>query len=590
MNLAESLDYLNPAQRAAATNTDGPLLVIAGPGTGKTQLLSLRAANILANCDVRPENILCLTYTDAGAEAMRKRLVQLVGRDAYGIEVSTFHAFAGIVKTRYPEYFGANATAVPASELHAKEIIDAFLKNLPFASPLSAPREGVASALGGVMGFIGKMKRNGLGPDDGRAIMRQTIAAAEYLDGIAALSELLNSEVPRASLAKADYVARFEELIHLARASAPAKLIQPVIDTPGIYVPYLVWLDRLVSATPLIEGTSAKGFTAIRDAEFRKGDDGVRRSSVRGACEKALVACDAYEHYERILRAEGLIDFDDMVMDCIAAVERNPALQHALQDRYRYIQVDEFQDTNGAQMRMVELLCEGLARPNVMAVGDDDQAIMRFQGASVTFIEQFRERFNPTSVVLTTNYRSTPQVVELGMGIAGQVERRLISGNDKLISAFRPAGEQVAYRETVFGAKELEYRALARDIRARMDAGFIEGAKNPSEAIAVISCTHAGLRSLIPFLTAENVPFAYKVKASVFEMETMQTTLALMRYVAARAAGREALADSYLPQIVAALCGGFILRLVGSAQSSMMFVAGLLMAVGALCVFGIKKK
>ena len=93
MNLSEAMSMLNDRQREAVEHLEGPLLVVAGPGTGKTQLLSLRAANILATRDVQPQNILCLTYTDAGVEAMRHRLVGLVGRDAYGIEVSTFHSF-----------------------------------------------------------------------------------------------------------------------------------------------------------------------------------------------------------------------------------------------------------------------------------------------------------------------------------------------------------------------------------------------------------------------------------------------------------------------------------------------------------------
>ena len=543
----------NLEQQAAIDCTDGPLLVIAGPGTGKTQLLSKRAANILATCDVGARNILCLTYTEAGAEAMKERLVRLVGREAYGIEVSTFHAFASSVKSRYPQYFTRNATAAAASELHAKEIIDAFLKGLPFGTPLSAPREGVANALGDVAAFISKMKSNGLSPDDARAIMRQNIAAADWLDAQEDLVALLNAEMPRKAAEKAEYVARFEELVHAAVACAPKTLTASTTSTPGICTPYLAWLDALVSRTPLMEGNKTEGFAAIRNAEFKKGADGIRRASVRSTSEKALVACDAYEHYQETLAREGLIDFDDMVMDCVTAVSENPALKYELQDRYRYIQVDEFQDTNGAQMRMVELLCEGLARPNIMAVGDDDQAIMRFQGASVAYIEQFRAKFAPRSIVLKTNYRSTPEIVNLGMEIAGQVEHRLVAGEDKQIRAHNPSGAQTAFAETVFATKELEYRALARDIRARIDAGFMEGRAHPEETIAVIGAKHKGLQALIPYLVAENVPFAYKVKSSIFEMESLQALLALLRYVAARAAGRDKLAESYLPQIVAAV-------------------------------------
>ena len=553
MNLEESMAMLNDRQREAVDHVDGPLLVVAGPGTGKTQLLSLRAANILATRDVQPENILCLTYTEAGAEAMQKRLVELVGRDAYGIEVSTFHSFASSVKSRYPEFFRRDPTASAVSDLHSKEILDAYLKNLPYGTPLSAPREGVAASLGGVVAFISKLKRSGLKPDDYRAIMRQNIACADYLDDNDELMGLLNADMPRSAAMKADYIARFEELVHAARACAPVELVDSVVDTPGIYAPYITWLSDLVGRTELIEGNSSKGFTDIRNKEFAKGDDGLRRASVREKSEKALVACDAYEHYQAALADEGFIDFDDMIMDCIAAIEDNPELKYALQDRYRYIQVDEFQDTNGAQMRIVELLCEGIDAPNVMAVGDDDQAIMRFQGASVAYIEQFQERFDAHSVVLEVNYRSTPEIVSLGSRVADQVEYRLeASAAGKRIRANRESGEQVEFTETVYPSKELEYQALARDIKAQIDGGFIDECRNSDEAIAVISCKHAGLKQLIPYLVQEGVPFAYTVRSNVFAMESMQTLLALLRFVAALSQGRADLADSYLPQIVAA--------------------------------------
>ena len=553
MSFEESMDRLNDRQREAVNHVDGPLLVVAGPGTGKTQLLSLRAANILATCDASPQNILCLTYTDAGAQAMRKRLVELVGRDAYGIEVSTFHSFASSVKSRYPEYFQRDPTAATVSDLRAKEIVDEFLKSLPFGTPLSASHDGVSQKLGDVMQFISKMKRSGLSADDYRAILRQNIACADYLDSNEELIALVNSGIGEGFENKDDYVAKFEELVHAAHACAPDALVTPVMATPGVYVPNLTWLDKLVSRTELIAGRNTAGYQEVRDKQFGKDANGVRHASVRDASMKALVACDAYEHYQRVLAEEGFIDFDDMVMDCIEAVESNPELKYALQDRYRYIQVDEFQDTNGAQMRMVELLCEGIENPNVMAVGDDDQAIMRFQGASVAFIEQFQKRFHPHEVVLEVNYRSTPEVVSLGSGVADQVEHRLAaSASEKRIRAHRGSGEQTEYRETVFPTKELEYQSLARDLRKRIDADFIDSCEDPDEAIAVIAAKHAGLRALIPFLVAERVPFDYNVKMDVFEMESMQSLLALLRFVAAYSQGRRKLAESYLPEVVAA--------------------------------------
>ena len=553
-DLAESMARLNDAQREAVECVEGPLLVVAGPGTGKTQLLSLRAANILATCDVQPANILCLTYTEAGAEAMRKRLIELVGRDAYGIEVSTFHSFASSVRSRYPEYFASNPNATPVSSLHAKEIVDGLLKDLPYDSPLAGTRQGVATNLATEMSFIGAIKRSGLLVDEFAAMMQQNIAFADYLESATDVLAYLDNPLPRKAAEKEAYVAAFEEMLAAALALAPAELREPVVSTPGMYEPYVSWLAAKLAATELIdEGGKTTGFQELRKLIAYKDEEGIYRAAVRKASLKGVAAIEVYAGYQRKLKEEGLIDFDDMVMDCILAIRDRAELRHQLQERYRFIQVDEFQDTNGAQMRIVELLCEGIERPNVMAVGDDDQAIMRFQGASVACINQFQDLYQPRNVVLKVNYRSTPDIVELGKGIADQVENRLAaSAADKAICAFRDSCDQVAFSETVFASQELEYRALARDIRARIDAGFIDHCEKPEEAIAVIANKHALLKRLIPFLREQNIPFAYKATTELFAMESMQTLLALMRYVAAYSSGRQKLAESYLPQIIAA--------------------------------------
>ena len=553
-DLAKSMAWLNDAQREAVEHIEGPLLVVAGPGTGKTQLLSLRAANILATCDVQPCNILCLTYTEAGAEAMRKRLIELVGRDAYGIEVCTFHGFASSVRARYPEFFKSNPNATPVSSLHAKEIIDGLLKDLPYDNPLSGIRQGIATNLGMEASFISAIKRSGLLVNEFTAMMEQNIAFADYLENQTDVLKFFQTPLPRKASEKEEYVAAFEELLTAALSLAPAKLREPVVSTPGMYEPYAKWLAAKLQATELIdEGGRTTGFQDLRKLIAYKDDDGVYRAAVRKVSQKGLAAIQIYAGYQEKLKEKGLIDFDDMVMDCILAIREHAELRYLLQERYRFIQVDEFQDTNGAQMRIVELLCEGIECPNVMAVGDDDQAIMRFQGATIACINQFQAMYHPKNVVLKINYRSTPEIVELGKGVAAQVENRLAaSASDKDIRAFRDSCDQVEFAETVFANQELEYQAMARDIRARIDAGFIDQCKDAEEAIAVIANKHVKLKSLIPFLREQNIPCAYKATTELFAMETMQTLLALMRYVAAYAAGRQALAESYLPQIIAA--------------------------------------
>lgn len=544
----ESFKNLNPEQREAVECLDGPLLVIAGPGTGKTQLLSLRAANILAKCDVAPRNILCLTYTEAGAEAMRKRLIELIGRDAYGIEVSTFHGFASSIRSRYPEYFTRPATDTLVTSLHQQEIFDRLLKSLPFGSPLGGGSPDMpAQNIGKMIGFVSKIKRSGVDYDTLGAIAQQNIDAAAWLTEH---SELLTLACERASAALAE---RFEEEVERVCAMAPTALTRPIDCPAGTYVPYILELRDTVRRTELIdEKGKSSGYTKVRDAFFGGSNSQGRTFKIAEQSERLKTACDVARSYQSELDQHHLYDYDDMIGDFVDAVEHNDALRQVLQDTYTYIQVDEFQDTNGAQMRIIELLCDGVDAPNIMAVGDDDQAIMRFQGATIECANQFAAEFSPRSIVLKTNYRSTPAIVELGQAIARQIEYRLDASSNKSIEASKPQGDQVGFSENVYAGKAEEYAAVAASIKQRLDDHYLDECEDPNEGIAVISAKHAALRSLIPFLVKEKVPFSYRERQNLFASERMQTMLALLRCVTALARGQKELACSYLPQIICA--------------------------------------
>lgn len=546
--LIASLERLNPEQREAVECLDGPLLVIAGPGTGKTQLLSLRAANILAKRDAAPRNILCLTYTEAGAEAMRKRLIELIGRDAYGIEVNTFHGFASSVRSRHPEYFARPSTDTLVTSLHQQEIFDRLLKSLPFGSPLGGGSPDMpAPNIGKMIGFVSKIKRSGLDYDTLSAIAQQNIDATAWLTEH---SELLALVCGRASAALAEH---FEEEVERACGMAPASLARPVECPAGTYVPYILELRDTVRRTELIdEKGKSSGYTKVRDSFFSGSNSQGRTFKIAEQSERLKAACDVARRYQNELDQHHLYDYDDMIGDFVNAVAHRSALRQTLQDTYTYIQVDEFQDTNGAQMRIIELLCDGVDMPNIMAVGDDDQAIMRFQGATIECANQFAAEFSPRSIVLKTNYRSTPAIVELGQAVAQQIEYRLDASSNKSIEAFRPQGDQVSFSENVYTGKAEEYAAVAASIKQRIDAGYLDDCEDPDEGIAVISAKHAALRSLIPFLVKENVPFSYRERQNLFASERMQTTLALLRCVTALARGQKELASSYLPQIICA--------------------------------------
>lgn len=549
--LQAALDGLNAEQREAVECLDGPLLVIAGPGTGKTQLLSLRAANILAKRDVAPGNLLCLTYTDAGAEAMRKRLIELVGRDAYGIHVSTFHGFASSVRAGYPNYFARPASSRLATSLCQAELMDSQLKRLPFGSPLSGLGEhGVAGNVSTVLGFVSRVKRSGLSYGELERIADQTIDSAVWLKEHSSLCELV---ARRATPALAE---AFEAEVERACAAAPQELVRPVVAAPGAYVPFIVHFRDAVRRTKLVDDESGKtaGYQAIRNAFLGGNNKTGRVFLAEGAGEKLKVACQVAARYQAELDQRGLYDYDDMIFDFVRAVEHSGELCQRLQDTYSYIQIDEFQDTNGAQMRIVDLLCQGIEQPNVMAVGDDDQAIMRFQGASIECVNQFEQRYHPRSIVLKTNYRSTQPLVELGQSVAAQVEHRLAASEGKQIVAAKRAApdDRQVFCETVFHSKAEEYAALAASIRERIDSGCTVTCTKTDEAIAVIAPKHASLRALIPHLVARNIPFSYRQTQDLFTSERIQATLAAIRCVVALSRGRKELAESFLPHIIAA--------------------------------------
>lgn len=563
-HLQAALGKLNAEQREAVECLDGPLLVIAGPGTGKTQLLSLRAANILAKRDVTPGNLLCLTYTDAGAEAMRKRLIELVGRDAYGIQVSTFHGFSSGVRSSYPDYFARPASSRLATSLCQAEFMDAQLKRLPFGSPLSGLGDhGVARNVGTMLGFVSRAKRSGLSYGELERIADQTIDSAVWLKEHSSLCELV---ARRATPALAEGL---EAEVERACAAAPQELVRPVVVAPGAYVPFIVHFRDAVRRTQLVDEESGKtaGYQAIRNAFFGGNNKTGRVFLAESTGEKLKIACQVAARYQAELDARSLYDYDDMIFDFVRAVEHSEELQQRLQDAYSYIQIDEFQDTNGAQMRIVDLLCQGIEHPNVMAVGDDDQAIMRFQGASIECVNQFEQRYRPRNIVLKTNYRSTQPLVELGQSVAAQVERRLAASEGKQIVAAKQTmpDDQQAFRETVFHSKAEEYAALAASIRERIDSGYAATCAKPDEAIAVIAPKHASLRALIPHLVARSIPFSYRQTQDLFTSERMQATLAAARCIVALSRGQEELAESFLPHIIAAPEFG------GSHESSVRF-------------------
>jgi superfamily I DNA/RNA helicase len=161
-----------PAQKQAVDAIDGPVLVIAGPGTGKTQLLSARVANILPQTDTPAKNVLCLTFTESGAQNMRERLTRFIGQTAYEVNIGTYHAFGGDLIRRYPEYFAATRLQNPADELAKRQILNDITGEDELQQPTQADP---APHLGDLITTISEIKRALLTPEDLRAIAREIL-------------------------------------------------------------------------------------------------------------------------------------------------------------------------------------------------------------------------------------------------------------------------------------------------------------------------------------------------------------------------------------------------------------------------------
>lgn len=190
-NFTKAYERLNKAQREAVDHIDGPLMVLAGPGTGKTQLLATRVANILQKTDTLPHNILCLTFTESGAIAMRERLGSLIGPSSYDVRISTYHSFGSEIIREYPDFFRSldmetgedSRLERPIDDLTKIQIVGNIVAALPFNDPLKSAQHYIKS----VVDTISECKKSLLTPEDLRGIARQNLqdiqATAALIDG-----------------------------------------------------------------------------------------------------------------------------------------------------------------------------------------------------------------------------------------------------------------------------------------------------------------------------------------------------------------------------------------------------------------------
>ena len=440
-NFKEYYAKLNKSQKEAVDLTDGPLLVLAGPGTGKTELLSVRTANIISQKEISPENILVLTYTNAAAKAMKERLVKILGRMGYDVETGTFHSFANSVILESDEAANYIQDKIQISDFEKVKLLEYILDNTDGIDPIR-PFKAAYMYRKEIEARISELKKEGISPK----------AFEKYV-----------------SKMKPDGI--YIEEKHLPRINALAK----------VYKLY---------------------------EEYKAGKN------------------------KAILDERGRYDFDDMIIFALDAIKKESELKDALQKQYSYIMVDEFQDTNGAQLDLL-LEISGLNNPNLCCVGDDDQSIYRFQGASLGNFKLLEKYFPKLKTVsLKENYRSAKEIINISDKLISSLPDNERMGVKQLLSKKDYKDKKIEFHE--FSTQTEELLFIAR--RVEELKGVIESSdgvtaqekKNPYNNIAVLARKRDDILKIVDTFLSAGIPYATDGKEDISSEKRVRQVLDIL--------------------------------------------------------------
>ncbi len=528
---------LNTEQQKAVDIIEGPLLVIAGPGTGKTQLLSERVANILIKTGVLPGSILCLTYTENAAQNMRERLKDRLGQSAYHVAIHTFHSFGSTIINQYPDYFSHRLMLQPIDGLGKHQIIFDVLESLDHNNPLTTKLNNEYIYIKNIIDNIGWLKQNALSAGELNQLLKANLKSLELINPI--IKEAFTDRTSNKQLLK------YRKLLDRL-----AELQDPVIY--GFMGYSSLCYNQLLKA---IEETDTSKHNLPKITEWRNqwceknanGDFVLKDSGLK--IKKMLALQNIYQQYEQLLTARGLYDFEDMIIETVHALENNQELLYNLQERYLYVLVDEFQDTNKAQFRLLEALGNNPVnehKPNIMAVGDDDQAIYSFQGAQASNMSMFLELYPKAKVLsLQDNYRSTQNILNLSQKIAEQIEDRITIKNQKIdrqLIAKNDLGGELTHFE--FISELAQYDFLSQKIKQLIKAG------SAPKDIAVLAPKHKYLQRIMPYLGEAKIPVAYEHREDILQSPLIIMISTMSRLIVAIASNDQAKIDVFLPEIL----------------------------------------
>jgi len=444
---SDLLEGSNPSQVKAITHGEGPLLIIAGAGTGKTSVLTRRIAWLLEQGLAQPGEVLALTFTDKAAAEMLDRVDQIMPLGYSEMAIHTFHAFAKKVLELHAMDIGLPGDFRLMTDTQSWMHMDRHLDDLglDYYRPMGNPARHIHDLLG----HFEKAKREGVTP-------------AQYLEY--AQSRQLAGDAPE------------------IKVTAKGR-------------------KKKAAAVPVEGPTENDPAEAGRITEL----------------------ANAYHHYQKSSLAEGKLDFGDLVFYTLQLLRTRPRILKSYQDRYKYILIDEFQDTDMAQYELVRLL--GGERKNVTVVGDDDQSIYKFRGASISNIMAFQEDFpGTTKVSLTDNYRSTQDILDLAYGFIQQnnperLEPRL-KISKKLVSHAEPGGE-IKVLHAATGHDE------AVMVANRIMEEAAEAGNYNDFAILVRANDHA--EPFMDELAARGIPFMFAANTGLYRKPFILDILAYLK-------------------------------------------------------------
>jgi DNA helicase-2/ATP-dependent DNA helicase PcrA len=506
-NFETEYEKLNQSQKQAVDTLDGPLLVVAGPGTGKTQLLSLRVANILRATDTKPANVLCLTYTNKAAINMKSRIIQLAGSESSRLPVKTFHSFAGEIMNLYPDHFWNAARLSVAPESVQIEIIESIVTALLFDNPLAQKFAGQYTLIKDIKQAISLAKDAGLTPDKLRSLINFNLA---YIDQVE--TKLIEMLKPKLSIK-----VLYSLLVKVSALESQSidRLVYPLISLSTIIKE---GLESSIELDSVIGKTTNTGAWKKRWVQIENGNKGMFGERRRN--QWWLRLADVYQSYLEQMHARGYYDYSDMLVEVITKLEQSPELLADIQERFSYVLIDEFQDTTLAQLRLANLVAEHYSsegRPNLMVVGDDDQTIFKFSGAELNNMLGFKRRYPDTkTIVLTENYRSSQAVLDSARNVIEQAENRLVNQDRTLNKNLRAANPPKTKSEICalnYSSRELQFSDIARKI-----SNYYSTEKH----IAVLARGHDSLLKMAGILQGINVPIRYEYRSNILEHDLIK--------------------------------------------------------------------